>query len=84
MSRALDYKQLNLSDIKKTLVEIKTFRNRKEYKEADVLRQHLLRLDQGMRITQTETCITLWHWPVPAFSGEYHYCNYGEFVANSN
>lgn len=83
MSRALDYKKLDLSWVRDTLRLIRVARASEQYKWADDLRKTLLTLDEGMRITQNAEKITLWHWPKPPFTGELHYANYGEFVANS-
>jgi len=54
------------------------------YGPADFLRSWLLGLDSGMRVTQEKSGkVAVWHWPVPAFGDQFHYCNYGEFIANS-
>lgn len=70
--------------IRQTLREIKHYRGLRDYCCADVARDNLLKLDNGMKITQDPSGrVTLWHWPNPPFTDQFHYANYGEFIANS-
>jgi len=82
--RAVPYKSLDLPSIRSQLQELKRARVSKDYMAADAIRESLLHLDSGMKINISPAGkISLWHWPAPPFTGQFHFCNYGEFIANS-
>lgn len=86
MSRVIPYREIAplLPSIRARLKHIAEARQDKNWAVADAIRDALLSIDTGMKITVTkENKVTLWHWPDPPFGGHYHYANYGEFIANS-
>lgn len=63
---------------------MKLARSVRDWKRADQIRDNILAMDNGMKITVTkENKVSLWHFPNPPFFDQLHYCNYGEFIANS-
>lgn len=81
--RAIDHNILDLPEIRKKLRKIYVAQKDADYATADALRKELLALDPGMRIAQNRDRVSLWHFPEPAFTGQWSMCNFGEFIANS-
>jgi hypothetical protein len=85
MARSLPFEwtQPQLPALRLLCRGIEANRQAGRYAEADFLRSLLLGLDEGMRVTQDAGGkVSLWHWPEPPFTEQFHYANYGEFIAN--
>jgi len=66
------------------LCGVKRWRVERRYERADFLRDILIGLWPGLRITQSPGGkVSLWHYPSPPFSEQFHFANYLEFIANS-
>lgn len=86
MSQAIDYNviKFDLPKIRERLRFIKLARAYREWALADAVRDELLALDNGFKISvDRDGRVTLWHWPNPPFTNQFHSANYGEFIANS-
>jgi hypothetical protein len=84
MSTSVPFSFWNLPAIREILRDIESARANKNWAVADEDRDYLLSLDTGVRITQSrDGKISMFHWPSPPFEKQFHYCNYGEFIANS-
>ena len=86
MSQSIPFSEVQklLPMIRGCLRRIKQARIDKGFKTADQFRHSLLIMDSGMRITIDKNGkVSLWHYPDPPFSNQFHYCNYNEFIANS-
>ena len=86
MSRAISFRSFVslLPSIRERLRHMKEARVKNEWPHADAIRDSLLSMDTGMKITVAKTGkVTLWHFPNPPFFDQFHFCNYGEFIANS-
>jgi hypothetical protein len=86
VSQALPFRKIapELPSFRRNLRAIKLAREAEDWKVADLIRKELLAVDDGMKVTiSKDGKVSLWHWPNPPFSDHLHYCNYGEFIANS-
>ena len=86
MSRTISFHSFAqlLPSIRMQLRYMKLARSVRDWHRADQIRDLLLRFDSGMKITVAKDGkVTLWHFPNPPFFDQLHYCNYGEFIANS-
>lgn len=67
------------------LSQLQRFRQRKEFDQADCIRQKLLRLDPGFKLRMTHDRIVLEHWPVPLFSlDQFKGLNFGLYITDSD
>lgn len=84
MSRSIKLSEMQRLALRLVCRNIRDARLSRNWTFADSLRNALLAVDNGMKICfNRDNKVSLWHWPNPPFTDHLHYCNFGEFIANS-